>query len=161
MKLRSHHDPMALAEWGDPQFRWPNSEFDRLESTAIAAITQYTTKQHQSITPINALPARLSNISSRGHYRKKDGAFKRDLEPERHGKPLMGHLSPVVYWNAVHKGQKSKESHLTTTIDKHPTSEQQRQPRLIEICAFSGAKIYPGKGKIYVRIDNRSFRFVN
>ncbi|KAF9114393.1 60S ribosomal protein L24 [Mortierella sp. AM989] len=31
----------------------------------------------------------------------------------------------------------------------------------IEICAFSGAKIYPGKGKIYVRIDNRSFRFVN
>ncbi|KAG9067354.1 60S ribosomal protein L24 [Linnemannia hyalina] len=34
-------------------------------------------------------------------------------------------------------------------------------PHLIEICAFSGAKIYPGKGKIYVRIDNRSFRFVN
>ncbi|KAF9285463.1 60S ribosomal protein L24 [Mortierella antarctica] len=31
----------------------------------------------------------------------------------------------------------------------------------IEICAFSGAKIYPGKGKIYVRVDNRSFRFVN
>lgn len=25
----------------------------------------------------------------------------------------------------------------------------------IEICAFSGAKIYPGKGKIYVRVDNR------
>ncbi|KAG0031940.1 60S ribosomal protein L24 [Podila clonocystis] len=33
--------------------------------------------------------------------------------------------------------------------------------REIEICAFSGAKIYPGKGKIYVRVDNRSFRFVN
>ncbi|KAF9584599.1 60S ribosomal protein L24 [Lunasporangiospora selenospora] len=31
----------------------------------------------------------------------------------------------------------------------------------IEICAFSGAKIYPGKGKIFVRVDNRSFRFVN
>ncbi|ORZ07734.1 ribosomal protein L24e-domain-containing protein [Lobosporangium transversale] len=31
----------------------------------------------------------------------------------------------------------------------------------IEICAFSGAKIYPGKGKIYVRVDSRSFRFVN
>ncbi|KAK3819802.1 MAG: ribosomal protein L24e-domain-containing protein [Benniella sp.] len=31
----------------------------------------------------------------------------------------------------------------------------------IELCAFSGAKIYPGKGKIYVRVDNRSFRFVN
>ncbi|KAF9166469.1 60S ribosomal protein L24 [Mortierella sp. AD011] len=44
----------------------------------------------------------------------------------------------------------------------HPISTRMRQDRLmIEICAFSGAKIYPGKGKIYVRVDNRSFRFVN
>ncbi|KAG0220223.1 60S ribosomal protein L24 [Mortierella sp. NVP41] len=46
------------------------------------------------------------------------------------------------------------------------TSPYQRQNlrhlfNKIEICAFSGAKIYPGKGKIYVRVDNRSFRFVN
>jgi len=31
----------------------------------------------------------------------------------------------------------------------------------LEICAFSGYKIYPGKGKTYVRIDNRAFKFVN
>ncbi|KAG0359414.1 60S ribosomal protein L24 [Gamsiella multidivaricata] len=44
-----------------------------------------------------------------------------------------------------------------------PTSRGRRPPSIysIEICAFSGAKIYPGKGKIYVRVDSRSFRFVN
>ncbi|KAJ3088966.1 60S ribosomal protein L24 [Quaeritorhiza haematococci] len=30
-----------------------------------------------------------------------------------------------------------------------------------EICNFSGFKIYPGHGKIYVRLDSRTFRFVN
>lgn len=25
----------------------------------------------------------------------------------------------------------------------------------IELCAFSGAKIYPGRGRLYVRSDNR------
>ncbi|KAG0070232.1 60S ribosomal protein L24 [Linnemannia elongata] len=54
----------------------------------------------------------------------------------------------VVVWNGIH---------MRTTLNgaygfPAPT---------IEICAFSGAKIYPGKGKIYVRVDNRSFRFVN
>ncbi|KAI1317476.1 60S ribosomal protein L24 [Mortierella claussenii] len=47
---------------------------------------------------------------------------------------------------------------LAVTLKK---SEQPRKKRRIEICAFSGAKIYPGKGKIYVRVDSRSFRFVN
>ncbi|KAF7731919.1 60S ribosomal protein L24 [Apophysomyces ossiformis] len=35
----------------------------------------------------------------------------------------------------------------------------------LEICSFSGYKIYPGKGKTYVRIDSRyvpmTFRFIN
>ena len=31
----------------------------------------------------------------------------------------------------------------------------------MEICSFSGHKIYPGRGKLYVRVDSRSFRFVN
>jgi len=31
----------------------------------------------------------------------------------------------------------------------------------LEICYFSGHKIYPGKGKTFVRTDNRSFKFVN
>lgn len=31
----------------------------------------------------------------------------------------------------------------------------------IELCNFSGLKIYPGKGKIFVRGDSRSFRFIN
>ncbi|PWN23516.1 putative ribosomal protein L24.e.A, cytosolic [Microstroma glucosiphilum] len=31
----------------------------------------------------------------------------------------------------------------------------------IELCAFSGAKIYPGRGRLYVRSDNRAFRFVS
>ncbi|KAJ3406024.1 60S ribosomal protein L24 [Chytriomyces hyalinus] len=30
-----------------------------------------------------------------------------------------------------------------------------------EICNFSGFKIYPGHGKTYVRVDNRSYRFLN
>ncbi|KAI8146792.1 60S ribosomal protein L24, partial [Fennellomyces sp. T-0311] len=32
----------------------------------------------------------------------------------------------------------------------------------LEICSFSGYKIYPSKGKIYVRTDSRrTFRFIN
>eukprot|EP00158_Paraphelidium_tribonemae_P000596 Partr_v1_DN22909_c0_g1_i1_m42620 putative ribosomal protein L24 len=31
----------------------------------------------------------------------------------------------------------------------------------LEICAFSGQKIYPGRGRLYVRVDSRSFRFIN
>ncbi|KAH8153565.1 uncharacterized protein LAJ45_02378 [Morchella importuna] len=31
----------------------------------------------------------------------------------------------------------------------------------VELDAFSGAKIYPSKGKIYVRGDSKVFRFVN
>ena len=30
----------------------------------------------------------------------------------------------------------------------------------LEICSFSGYKIYPGKGKTYVRTDNKIFKFV-
>ncbi|KAJ3238120.1 60S ribosomal protein L24 [Chytriomyces hyalinus] len=30
-----------------------------------------------------------------------------------------------------------------------------------EICNFSGFKIYPGHGKTYIRVDNRSYRFLN
>ena len=30
-----------------------------------------------------------------------------------------------------------------------------------EICAFSGFKIYPGHGKKYVRVDMKSFTFLN
>ncbi|KAJ3040572.1 60S ribosomal protein L24 [Rhizophlyctis rosea] len=30
-----------------------------------------------------------------------------------------------------------------------------------QTCNFSGFKIYPGHGKIYVRTDNRSYRFLN
>ncbi|KAJ3101843.1 60S ribosomal protein L24 [Phlyctochytrium planicorne] len=30
-----------------------------------------------------------------------------------------------------------------------------------EICNFSGFKIYPGHGKVYVRVDSRSYRFLN
>ncbi|KAI9281991.1 ribosomal protein L24e-domain-containing protein [Sporodiniella umbellata] len=31
----------------------------------------------------------------------------------------------------------------------------------LEICSFSGQKIYPAKGKTYVRIDSRTFKFIN
>jgi large subunit ribosomal protein L24e len=31
----------------------------------------------------------------------------------------------------------------------------------VELCAFSGKKIYPGHGIIFVRSDSRSFRFVD
>ncbi|KAI9495719.1 ribosomal protein L24, isoform CRA_c [Zychaea mexicana] len=31
----------------------------------------------------------------------------------------------------------------------------------LEICSFSGYKIYPSKGKVYVRSDSRTFRFLN
>jgi large subunit ribosomal protein L24e len=31
----------------------------------------------------------------------------------------------------------------------------------LEICSFSGHKIYPGRGKVYVRLDSRTFRFVS
>ncbi|KAI9322556.1 ribosomal protein L24e-domain-containing protein [Dichotomocladium elegans] len=30
----------------------------------------------------------------------------------------------------------------------------------LEICSFSGHKIYPGKGKVFVRSDSRTFRFI-
>lgn len=30
-----------------------------------------------------------------------------------------------------------------------------------ELCSFTGFKIYPGKGKIFVRGDSKSFRFIN
>ncbi|KAF9407934.1 60S ribosomal protein L24, partial [Podila epigama] len=52
-----------------------------------------------------------------------------------------------------------KVIHASTIISIRPKHNFGKQQ--IEICAFSGAKIYPGKGKIYVRVDNRSFRFVN
>ncbi|KAG7561988.1 hypothetical protein FFLO_02543 [Filobasidium floriforme] len=31
----------------------------------------------------------------------------------------------------------------------------------VELCNFSGQKIYPSKGKIYVRGDSKVFRFIN
>jgi large subunit ribosomal protein L24e len=31
----------------------------------------------------------------------------------------------------------------------------------IELCNFSGFKIYPGRGKIFVRSDSKTFRFIN
>ncbi|GAA5853243.1 hypothetical protein JCM8547_000254 [Rhodosporidiobolus lusitaniae] len=31
----------------------------------------------------------------------------------------------------------------------------------VELCNFSGYKIYPGKGKLYVRSDSKIFRFVS
>ena len=31
----------------------------------------------------------------------------------------------------------------------------------VELDSFSGNKIYPGTGKLYVRVDNRVFRFFN
>lgn len=31
----------------------------------------------------------------------------------------------------------------------------------MEICNFSGAKIYPGRGKVFIRSDSRTFRLVN
>ncbi|EPX72175.1 60S ribosomal protein L24 [Schizosaccharomyces octosporus yFS286] len=31
----------------------------------------------------------------------------------------------------------------------------------VEICSFSGAKVYPGAGRLFVRGDNKVFRFVN
>ncbi|TIB72953.1 hypothetical protein E3Q23_03171 [Wallemia mellicola] len=31
----------------------------------------------------------------------------------------------------------------------------------VELCSFSGQKIYPSKGRLYVRLDNRVFRFAN
>ncbi|CDS05772.1 hypothetical protein LRAMOSA08300 [Lichtheimia ramosa] len=31
----------------------------------------------------------------------------------------------------------------------------------LEICSFSGYKIYPAKGKVFVRSDSRTFRFIN
>ncbi|EEB08751.1 60S ribosomal protein L24 [Schizosaccharomyces japonicus yFS275] len=31
----------------------------------------------------------------------------------------------------------------------------------VEVCSFSGAKVYPGFGRLYVRGDNKVFRFVN
>jgi len=34
-------------------------------------------------------------------------------------------------------------------------------PKRTEICAFSGFKIYPGHGKKYVRVDMKSFTFLN
>ncbi|KAJ1557060.1 60S ribosomal protein L24, partial [Cladochytrium tenue] len=30
-----------------------------------------------------------------------------------------------------------------------------------EVCQFSGFKIYPGHGRLFVRSDSRSFRFIN
>ena len=30
-----------------------------------------------------------------------------------------------------------------------------------ELCSFSGFKIYPGRGKLFVRGDSKSFRFIN
>ena len=31
----------------------------------------------------------------------------------------------------------------------------------LEICSYSGYKIYPGHGKTYIRSDSRTFRFLN
>ncbi|GAA6012840.1 hypothetical protein JCM10207_005381 [Rhodosporidiobolus poonsookiae] len=31
----------------------------------------------------------------------------------------------------------------------------------VELCSFSGYKIYPGKGKLYVRSDSKIYRFVS
>ncbi|KAI3659123.1 hypothetical protein MP638_001990 [Amoeboaphelidium occidentale] len=31
----------------------------------------------------------------------------------------------------------------------------------LEICSFSGQKIYPGRGKVFVRQDSRVFRLIN
>ncbi|CAO3596678.1 unnamed protein product [Absidia cylindrospora] len=31
----------------------------------------------------------------------------------------------------------------------------------LEICAFSGFKIYPARGKTYVRIDSSTYKYIN
>ncbi|CAB03611.1 60S ribosomal protein L24-B [Schizosaccharomyces pombe] len=31
----------------------------------------------------------------------------------------------------------------------------------VEVCSFSGSKVYPGAGRLFVRGDNKVFRFVN
>ncbi|KAI9228960.1 MAG: putative ribosomal protein L24.e.A, cytosolic, partial [Piptocephalis tieghemiana] len=31
----------------------------------------------------------------------------------------------------------------------------------LEICSFSGYKIYPGHGKTYVRLDSRTYKFIS
>ncbi|TIA74818.1 hypothetical protein E3P92_00363 [Wallemia ichthyophaga] len=49
-------------------------------------------------------------------------------------------------------------SHPTTLpLTPNPTGSSMK----VELCSFSGQKIYPAKGRLYVRLDNRVFRFAN
>ncbi|KAI8975575.1 ribosomal protein L24e-domain-containing protein [Mycotypha africana] len=48
------------------------------------------------------------------------------------------------------------ESTFSFSSHKHPFLTMK-----LEICSFSGYKIYPAKGKTYVRLDSRTFRFIN
>lgn len=61
---------------------------------------------------------------------------------------------PRTYPRHTSNPLKTKEKRITNLIFNSNHSR-------LEICNFSGFKIYPGKGKIYVRQDNRSFRFIN
>ncbi|KAF9908636.1 60S ribosomal protein L24 [Linnemannia zychae] len=75
------------------------------------------------------------------------------------------HIAPCIHPSIVIDTYSNKAIDTSGKRNIHdPTSSSaisNDSGHLIEICAFSGAKIYPGKGKIYVRVDNRSFRFVN
>lgn len=50
-------------------------------------------------------------------------------------------------------GLRSQCSNQLTFPSSHPSLY--RSTMKVEICAFSGNKIYPGRGRLYVRSDNR------
>ncbi|KAF9400121.1 60S ribosomal protein L24, partial [Podila epigama] len=92
------------------------------------------------------------------------GALEFTLTKEQMAR--LDHVSNPASWPFPHSFFKGLDTFMGLGLDmempkKYRALQQLETISLIEICAFSGAKIYPGKGKIYVRVDNRSFRFVN
>lgn len=59
----------------------------------------------------------------------------------------------------------TNEVRLSIPCHRHASIPYQSYPFLLsfrtEICNFSGSKIYPGHGKLFVRGDSKSFRLLN
>ncbi|KAF9177587.1 60S ribosomal protein L24, partial [Haplosporangium sp. Z 11] len=115
-----------------------------------------TTAYFQVAAPINRLQGsgfvstktfktKASDITK---YARKSSDMERDIQ----GEPLILHLTLRLPYSS---------RFVPTSPERHNWVHGPVLDWMIEICAFSGAKIYPGKGKIYVRVDSRSFRFVN
>ncbi|KAG1460871.1 hypothetical protein G6F56_005846 [Rhizopus delemar] len=95
----------------------------------------------------------------------KTVALRRTQKNQSHAYRMDSGIDPVII--LINRLETWRLALKNLTIPLLPFSEFANMK--LEICSFSGQKIYPSKGKTYVRIDsrflirfyNRTFKFIN